>query len=84
MSTTTNSYVPRDVHQPRGKQPWCPQCDTDLHLQLESPAVASRREGTLAVAVHCSQCRHSRVLETTAEHVAVLPAPFLENGTLSI
>jgi hypothetical protein len=73
MTTNTHSYVPRDVYQPRGKRPWCTNCDTDVHLLVESPPVTGRRAGTLAVAVHCSQCRASRVLDTTADHVAALP-----------
>ncbi|WP_146069257.1 hypothetical protein [Arthrobacter sp. ZGTC412] len=73
MTTPSSSYVPWDVHQPRGKRPWCANCDTDQHLLVEFPAVTGKRAGTLAVAVGRSQCRHSRVLDTTAGHVAVLP-----------
>jgi hypothetical protein len=74
VTTTSNSYVPRDMYQPRGKRPWCAECDTDLHLTAESPAVRGRRTGTLVVAVHCSKCRQSRVLDTTEEHLGALPA----------
>ncbi|WP_146069196.1 hypothetical protein [Arthrobacter sp. ZGTC412] len=74
MTTASNSYIPWDVHQPRGKRPWCANCDTDQHLAVEFPAVMGRRAGTLAVAVICSQCRQSRVLDTTADHLAALPA----------
>lgn len=74
MTTITNSYIPSDVYQPRGKHPWCANCDTDLHLMVESPAITGKQAGSLAVAVHCSQCRTSRVLDTTPDHVAALPA----------
>jgi hypothetical protein len=75
MSTASSSYVPRDTHQPRGKRPWCANCDTDLHLMAESHAVRGRRTGTLAIAVHCLNCRQSRVLDTTEEHLTALPTP---------
>ncbi|MFD0045402.1 diacylglycerol/lipid kinase family protein [Pseudarthrobacter scleromae] len=68
------SYVPRDVHQPRGKRPWCANCDTDQHLMVEFPGITGRQAGSLAVAVHCSQCSVSRVLDTTLDHVAALPS----------
>jgi hypothetical protein len=67
------SYIPADRHQPHGKRPWCPDCDTNLHLVVESPAVMGRRYGSIAVAVRCRNCRQSRVLDTTAQHLAVLP-----------
>jgi hypothetical protein len=50
------------------------RCDTDAHLLVESPAVPGRLAGILAVAVNCSMCRRSRVLETTAEYIAALPS----------
>jgi hypothetical protein len=74
MTTTSNTYIPRNAHQPRGKQPWCPGCDTDVHLLVESPAVTDGRTGILAVALHCSKCRVSRVVDTTAEYIATVPA----------
>lgn len=74
MTTTSSSYVPRGMHEPRGERPWCPTCDTDLHLELDSPSVPGRKAGTLAVAVLCSSCRRSRVVNTTAEHLAALSA----------
>lgn len=73
LTTASYSYVPWELHQPRGKHPWCANCDTDLHLVVEFPAVKGRRAGSLAAAVHCSQCCVSRVLDTTADHLAALP-----------
>lgn len=73
-ASASSSYFPRHVHQPKGKRPWCPTCDTDLYLEVESPAVSGRQAGTLAVAVLCSNCGGSRVLDTTAEHLATLSA----------
>lgn len=81
---SSNTYVPRHVLQPRGKQPWCADCDTDFHLFIDSPVVLNCRTSTIAVAVYCSQCSRSRVLETTAELVATLrclnPTPFEPQG----
>lgn len=74
MSTTSNSYVPRGAHQPRGKRPWCATCNINQHLMVESPAVTEPRTDTLVVAVRCSLCGRSRVLETTAEHVGAVTA----------
>jgi hypothetical protein len=82
MTIAPNSYLPRDENQPRVKRPWCPECDTDLHLVIESPAVPGRQAGSLAVAVHCSQCRQSRVLDTTEELLAALPALAAKQGNL--
>lgn len=64
--------MPSHADQPKGKRPWCPNCDTDLHLKVESPAVPGRQPDALAVAVRCAECRRSRVLDTTAEHLAAL------------
>ncbi|MET1085920.1 MAG: hypothetical protein ABWY04_02170 [Arthrobacter sp.] len=48
---------------------------------VESPAITGMQAGSFAVAVHCSQCRVSRVLDTTMDHVAALPArPFPAAG----
>ena len=74
LTEASNSYVPRHDLQPRGTYPWCAHCDTDSHLFADSPAVPNRGAATVAVAVHCSRCRRSRVLETTAAHLAALPA----------
>ncbi|MBT2567131.1 hypothetical protein J7I84_11620 [Arthrobacter sp. ISL-85] len=74
VTPASYSYVPRHTLQPHGKHPWCAQCDTDFHLVVDSPAVQNPRASTIAVAVHCSQCSRSRVLETTAEYVAALPS----------
>ena len=75
MAGTPGSYTPLAVHQPRGQQPWCAGCDTDLHLVLESPAIPGRVTGTVAAALRCSNCRQSRVFDTTAQHLAALTAP---------
>ena len=81
MTTTTHSYIPRDVHQSRGQHPWCPTCDTDRHLFVESPAVPTRQADTLAVAIRCSKYHRSKVLETTAAHLAALaPAAPVSGG----
>ncbi|GAB2709878.1 hypothetical protein ACX801_12500 [Arthrobacter bambusae] len=74
MSTISDTYLPRDAHQPRGMQPWCQTCDTDLHLVVDSIAIMDRRTETLAAAFTCAQCGGSRVLSTTAGHVAAVLA----------
>ena len=79
MSTISSTYVPRDAHQPRGKQPWCAPCDTDLHLVVDSIAVMDRRRETLAVAFNCAKCGGSRVLSTTVSFVAEILARATNN-----
>ncbi|MDR6558889.1 hypothetical protein J2809_003259 [Arthrobacter pascens] len=74
MSTFASSYLPRDAHQPKGKQPWCATCDTDLHLAVDSIAVMDRRREILAVAFDCAQCGGARVLSTTVGFVAAVLA----------
>ncbi|MFF2299671.1 hypothetical protein [Arthrobacter sp. NPDC058127] len=74
MSTISDTYLPRDSHQPRGKQPWCQTCETDLHLVVDSIAIMDRSTETLAVAFTCAQCGGSRVLSTTAGYVAAVLA----------
>jgi hypothetical protein len=82
MTTPLSTYIPRDAHQPRGKRPWCAACDTDIHLSVESPVITDRQTGVLAVALHCSHCRQSRVFDTTEEHVAVFPPRSGQHGNL--
>lgn len=72
MSTVSSTYLPLDAHQPRGRRPWCADCDTDQHLLVDSIAMMDRRRETLAAAIHCSKCGASRVLATTAVFIAVL------------
>lgn len=79
MSTFASTYIPRDAHQPRGKQPWCSTCDTDLHLVVDSIAVMDRRRGSLAVAFNCEKCGGTRVLSTTAGYVAAVLARSTRN-----
>lgn len=74
METSSCSYLPRRVHQPRGSQPWCPDCDTDLHLVVDSVVVLDARQSTVAAAFGCARCRGSRVLATTAEFLAAVLA----------
>ncbi|WCI07782.1 hypothetical protein PJ267_13790 [Arthrobacter sp. OVS8] len=66
MSSTSNTYVPREAHQPRGGRPWCSTCRTDRHLVADSVTDLNSREDTLALAVTCTRCGGSRVLATTA------------------
>jgi hypothetical protein len=73
MTTPSNTYIPREAYQPRGKQPWCATCDTDIHLAVQSPAVSDWRTGILAVVLHCFKRRQSRVFDTTAEHITTIP-----------
>jgi hypothetical protein len=73
MTTASHTYIPRGAHQPRGKHPWCAACDTEVHLLIESEAITDGRTGILAVALHCSKCRMSRVFDTSAEYIATVP-----------
>jgi hypothetical protein len=79
LSTTANTYLPRDAHQPRGSRPWCATCDTDLHLAVDSITVMDRRRETLAVAFNCTNCGGSRVLSTTPGFVAAILARSTNN-----
>ncbi|MDQ0029034.1 hypothetical protein [Arthrobacter bambusae] len=80
MSTISSTYFPRDAQQPRGKQPWCATCDTDLHLVVDSIAIMDRISDTLAVAFSCAGCGGSRVLSTTAGFVAAVLARSSNNN----
>ena len=75
MSAISSTYLPLDAHQPRGKQPWCATCDTDLHLVVDSITVMDHRRETLAVAFNCAKCGGARVLSTIAGFVAAVLAP---------
>lgn len=66
MTSPSHTYVPRKAHQPRGGRPWCSTCRTDRHLLAGSVTVLDSRKDTLALAVTCTRCGGSRVLETTA------------------
>lgn len=66
MTSTSNTYVPREAHQPRGGRPWCSTCHSDRHLLADSVAVLDSRAETLALAITCTRCGGSRVLATTA------------------
>ena len=81
MIMAPNSYLPATKIS-HSETPWCAECDTDLHLVIESPAVPGRLAGSLAVAVHCSKCRQSRVLDTTEELLAALPVLAAKQGNL--
>jgi hypothetical protein len=50
---------------------------------VESPAVTDQPTGILAAALHCSNCRQSRVFDTTAEHVAAFLPVQVNPGTWS-
>ena len=73
------THVPRDAQQPRGTQPWCATCDTDVHLVVDTIAVMDRRAETLAVAFNCVKCGGSQVLSTTASFVAAILARSANN-----
>ena len=72
MTMTSGTYRPVSAHQPRGGRPWCANCHTDKYLAAGSVTVLDAREQSLAVAVTCTQCGHSRVLETTRAFAAEL------------
>ncbi|WP_164200336.1 hypothetical protein [[Micrococcus luteus] ATCC 49442] len=74
MSTIAHTHLPHGARQPRGEQPWCLACDTDLHLVVDSITVADHPRGTLNVAFHCTKCKGCRVLSTTARLVAAVLA----------
>ena len=73
MSTTSPTYRPRDAHPPRGRRLWCPTCNTDRHLLLDSVTTLDEQQEILAAAITCTRCHRSRVLATTAVFVEALP-----------
>ena len=76
----SNSYLPRDAHQPRGRRPWCATCDTDRHLLADAVTTLDPLRDTLAAAVSCARCGGSRVLATTADFLAAIPTPAVNDG----
>lgn len=82
MSTTSHTYMPRDAHQPRGRRPWCAECDTDRHLLVDSVTSLNAQQQTLAAAITCAKCRGSRVLATTAAFLAEVPGRNWDNNDL--
>lgn len=80
MTVLSNTYLPRDAHQPRGRRPWCATCDTDQHLLVDDVTTLDPHQETLAVAVNCARCGGSRVLATTAAFLAAISAR-AENAT---
>jgi hypothetical protein len=70
MTTTSDSYLPRDAHQPRGSRPWCATCNTDRHLLIDSTTIMDPQQEILAAAVTCSHCGSSRVVATTGAFLA--------------
>lgn len=74
MEKPSSTYLPLDSLQRRGGRPWCADCDTDFYLAVDSVVVLDARKDTLAAAVSCSRCRGSRVLATTSELIAAVPA----------
>jgi hypothetical protein len=82
MSTTSDTYLPRDAHQPRGSRPWCAACDTDRHLLVDSTTLMDPQQETLAAAVTCTNCGNSRVVATTAAFVAAIPERGESSGDL--
>ncbi|RKR12743.1 hypothetical protein [Arthrobacter oryzae] len=73
MTITSNTYLPRDAHQPRGRRPWCATCDTDRHLLVDSVAMMNLQQETLAAAISCTKCGNSHVMATTAALLATIP-----------
>lgn len=78
MTVTSNTYLPRDAHQPRGRRPWCAGCDSDRHLLVDSVTVMNPQQETLAAAITCTNCGSSHVVATAAAFLATLPG---RNGT---
>lgn len=72
MTITSGTYRPVSAHQPRGGRPWCANCHTDKYLAAGFTTDLDAREQSLAVAVTCTQCGESRVLETTRAFAGAL------------
>lgn len=81
MTVTSNSYLPREAHQPRGRTPWCATCDTDRHLLVDSVTLMNPRHETLAAAISCTKCSSSHVVATTAAFLAAICIQQSNRGT---
>ncbi len=46
MSAILSTYLPLDTHQPRGKQPWCATCDTDLEMGSPQTPLCTQQRPT--------------------------------------
>ena len=46
MSAILSTYLPLDTHQPRGKQPWCATCDTDLEMGSSQTPLCTQQQPT--------------------------------------
>ncbi|MGO4229228.1 hypothetical protein AB4Y72_10195 [Arthrobacter sp. YAF34] len=73
MTTASNTYLPRDAHQPRGRRPWCAACATDRHVLVDSVTVMNLQQETLAAAISCTKCGSAHVMATTAALLASIP-----------
>lgn len=82
MTTTSETYLPRDAYQPRGSRPWCATCGTDRHLLVGSSTMMDPQQETLAVAISCTNCSGSRVVATTAALLAAIPKRGDSSGDL--
>jgi hypothetical protein len=82
MTTTSDSYLPRDAHQPRGTRPWCATCGTDRHLLIGPVTMMDPQQEILAAAVTCTNCGSSCVVATTAAFVAAIQERGESSGDL--
>lgn len=73
MTLTADTYLPLDANQPRGRRPWCADCDTDQYLLVDSVTTLNRQQNTLAAAVSCTNCYGYRVVATTAALISGIP-----------
>lgn len=82
MTTTSDTYLPRDAHQPRGSRPWCETCNSDRHLLVDSATMMDPQEEILAAAISCTNWGSSRVVATTAAFAAAIPERSDSSGDL--
>jgi hypothetical protein len=75
MTIACASCVSGDGNQPRGKRSSWEGCEADLRTDF--PA------GALTLAIRCSTCRQSGVLETGGDHRAALPTTVVTQRDLA-
>lgn len=84
MSTISPHRKPARSNGPRGHRLWCPRCDTDDHLVIESiQALQPPKAGLVAAAYTCGNCGYFYSHTATVAQVAtVLNRPGAESGIL--
>jgi hypothetical protein len=73
MSTISNAPLPGGMHRPSGDRLWCPECQTDEHLIVESiEALHPPQEGLVDVSYTCVECDYFYAHAASVHDVAAV------------